>query len=91
MTTATIVTPIIHMNGDRKQTLMDNIENAYMAVREAMKKLRECAPNGRNYYLVPGRMQLAEAQHRERQENLNAVYKSLEAEAIAIQDEYPSD
>jgi hypothetical protein len=82
-----IVTPIIHLNGDRRETLLDNLERAFRAVRAAMDALRQCAPNGRNYYPEPGRLQRAERQHRERQEHLQAVYQSLEAEAIQIDDE----
>jgi len=82
-----IITPIIHMNGDRREVLMGCLEQAYDAVGIAMDALRQCAPNGRNFYPEPGRMQLAEAQHRERQEHLRAVYESLEAEAIQIHHE----
>ncbi|HEY5865107.1 MAG TPA: hypothetical protein VI542_06075 [Candidatus Tectomicrobia bacterium] len=82
-----IITPIIHPNGDSKETLLANLEHAYHAVREAMEALRDCSPNARNFYVQPGRMQKAEAQHRERQEHLQAVLTSLEAEAIQIDKE----
>jgi tRNA isopentenyl-2-thiomethyl-A-37 hydroxylase MiaE len=81
---AGVFVPVVHMNGDRRETLLDNLECAYMAVRTAMDALRQCTPNGRNAYPVPGLMVKLEAQHRERQEHLMAVYKSLEAEAIAL-------
>lgn len=84
MKTANVVTPIIHLNGTSKESLLEALENAYAAVREAMDKLRECAPNGRDYYPEPGRMDKAVAQHRQRQEHLQAVYDSIEAEAYAI-------
>lgn len=84
-----IVTPIIHMNGDCKQTLLNNLEAAYTAVGAAMDALMECSPNGRNFYPEPGRLQKAEAQHRERWDHLQAVRASLEAEAIAIDKENP--
>jgi hypothetical protein len=87
MTRLAIITPIIHINGDRRETLLNNLEQAYDAVRVAMDALRQCSPNGRNFYPEPGRMQKAEAQHRERQEHLHAVYTSLEAEAMQIDDE----
>jgi hypothetical protein len=82
-----IVTPIVHRNGDRQETLLDTLETAYHAVRAAMDALRTCAPNGRNYYPEPGRLVLAEAQHRARQEHLHVVLESLEAEAGGIQRE----
>jgi len=82
-----VITPIIHLNGDRRETLLENLENAYRAVDFALDKLRQCAPNGRNYYPAPGRMQLAEAQHRERMLHLQSVRDSLGSEAIKITEE----
>jgi hypothetical protein len=79
-----IITPIIHLNGDRKDTLVANLEQAYQAVMQAMDTLRQCAPNGRNYYPEPGRMQQAEAQHRRRQTHLQAVLDDLVAEVAQI-------
>ena len=84
-----IITPIIHMNGDRKETLLANLEAAYDAVQSAIDALRQCSPNGRNYYPELGRLQKAEAQHLERMKHLYAVRESLEAEAIAIDEENP--
>lgn len=80
-----VITPIIHLNGDRKETLIRNLKTAYDALSAARKALRECAPNGRNYYPVPGRLQQAEAQHRARQEAVQAVMESLVAEVEGIE------
>jgi hypothetical protein len=80
-----LAVPFVHPNGDRRETLLDNLETAYTAVTAAMDTLRKCAPNGRNAYPVDGLMQRLEAQHRQRQEYLQAVADSLEAEAIALQ------
>ena len=82
--TEPIVTPIIHPNGDRRETLMARLEAAMDAVSAAMDTLRACAPNGRNFYPEAGRMTQADAQHRARQAHLQAVYDSLEQEAIQI-------
>lgn len=79
-----VVTPIIHGNGTSKESLLEALKVAYSAVRDAMDKLRECAPNGRDYYPEPGRMEKAVAQHRQRQEHLQAVYDSIGDEALAI-------
>ena len=84
-----IVTPIIHMNGTSKRALIDQLCTAYRAVQDAMDALRQASPNGRDFYPEPGRLQKAEAQHRARQERLQAVLESLEAEAEAIDREYP--
>ena len=80
-----LAVPFVHANGDRRETLLDNLENAYTAVTTAMDAIRQCTPNGRNAYPVDGLMQRLEAQHRQRQEYLQAVADSLEAEAIALQ------
>ena len=82
-----LATPFIHNNGDRADVLLDRILAAYTAVSDAMDTLRQCAPNGRNAYPVDGLMEQLEAQHRQRQECLQAVLDSLEAEANAISDE----
>ena len=86
-TALSVVTPIIHLNGTSREALSDALCEAYAAVNEALEKLRECAPNGRDYYPEPGRMDKALAQHRTRQEHLQAVLDSLgpEAEAIAFE------
>jgi len=75
-----LAVPFVHLNGDRRETLLDNLDAAYTAVTAAMDALRQCAPNGRNAYPVDGLMQRLEAQHRQRQEYLQAVAVSLESE-----------
>ena len=82
--TIDLAVPIVHLNGDRRETLTDNLETAYHCVQTAMDAMRQCAPNGRNAYLVDGLMQRLEEQHRQRQEYLQAVADSLEAEAVAL-------
>lgn len=84
-----IITPIIHLNGDQRETLLANLQHAYTAVRSAIEALQQCSPNGRNFYPEPGRLQKAEAQHAERMAHLDAVSRSLQAEAIAIDQERP--
>ena len=84
-----IITPIIHMNGSGKRALIDQLCTAYRAVQDAMDALRQASPNGRDFYPEPGRLQKAEAQYRARQEHLQVVIASLEAEAEAIQTQYP--
>ena len=88
-TSPEIITPIIHMNGSGKRALIDQLCAAYRAVQDAMDALRQASPNGRDYYLEPGRLQKAEAQYQTRCESLKAVAESLEAEADAIQTQYP--
>lgn len=81
-----VVTPIIHMNGDRAETLTSNLWHAWKALRAAQAALRECSPNGRNYYPEPGRFERALEQHKQRVMLLKDVADSLSAEVIAIRD-----
>ncbi len=80
-----VTLPVIHRNGDRKEVLVSQLEAAYDAVSAAFSALKQCSPNGRNYYHVPGSMQLATTQHDARMQALYTVMMSLEAEAIGIQ------
>ena len=84
-----VVTPIIHLNGDRKQTLIAQLHNAYAAINQAYTVLSQCSPNGRNYYPEPGRLEKAQAQHWGRQDQLSAVLNSLKAEMDQIDEENP--
>ena len=47
-----MIAPMIHLNGDTKQTLQTNLINAHQAIAQAIKKLRETSPHGRNYYPI---------------------------------------
>lgn len=89
MTTPDIVIPIVHDNGDRKETLADTLRNAFFAVRKAQTALRACAGNQRNFYPDPGRWERYRAQHQTRADHLQAVLDSLVAEMDAIEAAYP--
>ncbi len=78
-----IVLPIIHTNGDTRETLLGNLSNFYYALREGDRALCQCGPNGRNFYPLPGLMEKAVEQHRRRQATLAALIAEIEAEAIA--------
>ena len=86
-TTLAIITPIIHRNGDTRDTLLDQLKQAYSAVRDALDALQSCAGNGRGFIQDPGRLERYARQHRERYLHLKAVLDSLQAEAIQIQEE----
>ena len=84
MAESEIVVPIIHLNGDRKEVLLERLERAYDALQAAYALLKDCAPNGRNYYPAPGLMERAIAQHLERQRHLDAVLESIDQELGAL-------
>lgn len=56
-----LIAPIIHLNGDRPETLLTAVMTAYQALRRAQEALTACAPNARNYYPEPGRFEQARA------------------------------
>lgn len=79
-----VIAPIIHGNGTSAESLKEALSNAFDAINAALDKLRQCAPNGRDYYLEPGRLWLAEGQHVNRQNALLNLMNELESEMEAI-------
>jgi len=79
-----VICPIIHGNGDTEETLMRNLQAAFIAVEKAGDALRMCRPHGRNYYPVDGLLEKAVAQHQERDRKLVEVGESLMLEMRAI-------
>ncbi len=85
MTTASkTVAPLIHGNGTSAEELKRNLEAAYEAVAAATLVLRQCSPNGRDYYMGNVCMTEAEQQHRSRMGSLVGVMNSIEAEMELI-------
>lgn len=82
-----IVTPIVHPNGDRRETLLDNLETLYKALQAADLALAVCSSNSRNFYPEPGRWERYQTQHTERQHHLRALMDSVVAEAEQIDEE----
>lgn len=72
--------PCIHANGTSANRLQEDLGNAYYAIDQAYDKLRECAPNGRDYYtLGPAAFEKAIAEHHARLAKLDEVKAELEA------------
>lgn len=71
-----IVTPIIHLNGTSKERLFEARECVYHALCNLYALMAEIAPNGRDYYPEPGRMERAIEQHQRR----SKVIADLQAE-----------
>lgn len=78
------VLPVIHINGTSKESLCSELESAYSALNAAYDAIKKTAPNGRDYYTAPGRMQQAEEQHRARLSMVQAVMDNIEAVLIGI-------
>lgn len=88
-----MIPPRIHLNGTSKQELLGNAEIACRAVNEAISKLRQVYPNGRDYY--PQRdssaLQKAAHQHCEMIRKLLAVQEELDALCLDISNGGQSD
>jgi len=81
-----LVMPIVHMNGTSRRELTNLRYNAAHKIREALEALSEMAPNGRDYYPEPGRLEQALEQHLRRVRMLTALQKEIDAELIALEE-----
>jgi len=80
-----MMTPTIHLNGTPKERLLEQIENAYGKLGEAIKALANAAPNGRDYYPQGSdAIYRAQDEHSARMKKLLEVRKELEDLANAL-------
>ena len=47
------MTPVIHLNGESRESHTGKREAVYTALREVGDLMRQCAPNMRDYYVKP--------------------------------------
>ena len=74
-----MVVPIVHLNGTSEEGLTAPMETAYAALSNAYDKMKQCAPNGRDYYpLAEGMLQLATGEHFARLKKIHALMNELE-------------
>ena len=85
--TTDLVTPIVHLNGTSRDSLLGQRSDAYDALEKAAAALRQMAPNGRDYYLEEGRLQKAEAQHMRRLAAIRSLQDEIEREMHLICDD----
>lgn len=78
--------PTVHLNGTPKAELIEQLCNAYNALQEALKVMRQATPNGRDYYVQADKEALTDAlrQHNYRQAKVCEVMDDLEQITIAI-------
>ena len=70
--------PTIHLNGTSKDALLDGYIDAREAIRAAIDKLCETAPNGRDYYPQgDGAFEKARDEHIARLKRLHDVATEL--------------
>ena len=93
MKTKTITAPMVHMNGTSKNGLTEPIDAALEAIRAAYDALKNCGPNGRDYYnhpQAPHAMEQAQKEHRDRLLALHDLQSELEVLWMAIDDGEPT-
>lgn len=79
--------PTINMDGASREGLIEALENACEAVRNARQAVAKTAPHERDYWPQgPAALQAAEREHWARMEKLLEVQRELEEMAIAICD-----
>ena len=80
-TKALTITPIVHLNGDSRETLGTQWRDFHQALRETLAKIPEC--HARNYYpLGEEKMETA----REVQREISATIHTLEALAFYVRE-----
>ena len=71
--------PTVHLNGTSKKELLGAIEEAYSAINDAIAKLAQTSPNGRDYYPQgPEAIYTAQLEHAARVQADKQVIKDLE-------------
>lgn len=70
--------PTIHLNGTSKESLLEDLEKAYVALTAAIKAMCNACPNGRDYYPQgPEALERAQKEHYSRLDRVNEVQKEL--------------
>ena len=82
-----IMNPTVNMNGDIKQTLVDQRLAVTQKLHEAMEAIRQMNPHGRNYIGNDHQYLLDRAENSRRLNLLLDMYDELMKEAVAIQDQ----
>ena len=74
-----ITTPTININGTSARALLEQHLTAIEALRAAITKVQEAAPNGRDYQTAPANsFSHAQQEHRRRLSRLEDVIDELE-------------
>ena len=80
--------PAIHLNGTSADSLKEPYREAYSAIGDAITKLAQCAPHGRDYYVISSdAINTAMAEHRARLAALTTVQNDMLAIFDAIEDQ----
>jgi hypothetical protein len=80
-----VIAPTLNLNGDDKQTLLNPVVAAMIAVSDATRAVQAIAPNGRNY--PNGDVQEALSELLEMVAQLEDIQRELIAYMEAIEDQ----
>lgn len=73
-----VVYPLIHLNGTWRFELLSSHSDVAGDLRVILEKLRDCAPNGRDYY-HSGDMSEAVKQHNDRVKRIEDVLAEIDS------------
>lgn len=80
-----VSTPTVHLNGTSREELQNQLQEAIWATENAIRKLANAAPNGRDYYPQgQNAWSRANDEHVARLGKLQSVVDDLEQIALAI-------
>lgn len=82
----TVAVPCVHSNGTSAGELAEQLTGAVDAVQAAIRAVDAAAPNGRDYYLVPGTFERAQAEHQARHNKLLSVLVELAQQYDHVQE-----
>ena len=64
---------VINNNGDKAETLVDEMREAIIALQDACEKIGQCTTNGRNYQTVENGKQLLEQDLKTKSDMINTL------------------
>jgi len=83
-----LTTPIINLNGDRAETLLDQLRGIHDAIHAISKVLGNSSPHGRNYQCSPeGAYDAARRQHQVHCDALRNMEKFYTDQYLEIADQ----
>lgn len=77
---------MIHNNGSSEKDLLNDLQEAFLSLRESLSKLSKTAPHQRDYYIKCNNdYKVAIEQYKNRCNKISEVMDELEQIAITIQ------
>lgn len=87
MSKVNIVLPVVHLNGTSRLSLIEEQQEVLYSLQDVVAKLKNAAPNMRDYYPVPGRWQEALEQHKRRLTTITDLIAEVTTHIDQLDDE----